>query len=591
MRSLARSFSLFFAISLLATAAFGQNADRKGSPFDGLRWNGDAPEVLVESEWYTPRSIHRVPVSEILEFCDQRWPGQRQKRFTEDLVEALQLMGHALPTHVDLDVTKLSDGTQLTLEQIEVTRDKRQALRRANTRAAPRASQPAMLTRADALADLDEFSRRLQDQFAYLELGDFDWQTELDTLRSALPAQVPTPWLADNLARFVAQFRDGHASTSSELRSRPALFPPFLLQDADGGVVAFLPDRSGFLDAEHPFVLEIDGVAIDEWIARASELVARGSPQLVRWRALGGLRALELLRAPEDNAKAGSVRVTLAGADGATPVEREFAMTASRPMFGTWPAHDTALLDGNVGYLRLPAMDDRLLPHLHESMAAFRETDGLIVDVRGNGGGTRTLLLALGGYLTGPDEGPWVGNVAKYILSKRFDRDHLEARFMARATDARWNDAQAAVVAAMAESFEPEWDAPGAFSEWHYLVVDPLGHDADFFYDKPVIVLSDAGCFSATDIFLGALSGRPRVTLMGSASSGGSARSQSFALPHSRIEVRCASMASFRTDGRLYDGRGIEVDVQVEIQATDLLRGGTDSVLAAALERLRASAR
>ena len=29
-----------------------------------------------------------------------------------------------------------------------------------------------------------------------------------------------------------------------------------------------------------------------------------------------------------------------------------------------------------------------------------------------------------------------------------------------------------------------------------------------------VVVLADAGCFSATDIFLGALSGRPGVTLM-----------------------------------------------------------------------------
>ena len=133
----------------------------------------------------------------------------------------------------------------------------------------------------------------------------------------------------------------------------------------------------------------------------------------------------------------------------------------------------------------------------------------------------------------------------------------------------------------------PEWSPTGEFSDWHYLVLDRTGHPGEYFYDQPVLVLSDATCFSATDIFLGALKGRPRVTLMGSASAGGSARSQRFTLPGSQIEVRCASMVSYRPDGRLYDGRGVEVDVPIAIQPTDLIEGGTDTVLEAAIERLR----
>ena len=44
-------------------------------------------------------------------------------------------------------------------------------------------------------------------------------------------------------------------------------------------------------------------------------------------------------------------------------------------------------------------------------------------------------------------------------------------------------------------------------------------------------------------------------------------------------------MASFRPDGRLYDGRGIEVDVEVLPDPGDFLIGGGDAQLKAALKR------
>ena len=67
------------------------------------------------------------------------------------------------------------------------------------------------------------------------------------------------------------------------------------------------------------------------------------------------------------------------------------------------------------------------------------------------------------------------------------------------------------------------------------------------------------------------------------------ARSQGFDLPHSLIEVRCASMASFRPNGWLYDGRGIEVDIEVHPDPTYFIEGGQDKVLERAIERLKKS--
>jgi C-terminal processing protease CtpA/Prc len=97
----------------------------------------------------------------------------------------------------------------------------------------------------------------------------------------------------------------------------------------------------------------------------------------------------------------------------------------------------------------------------------------------------------------------------------------------------------------------------------------------------------DDRCFSATDIFLGALKGLPNVTLVGRASGGGSGFKQAFTLPRSGIEIRCASMASFTPAGLLYDRRGIEPDVAVEPEPGYFLEGGSDEVLEKARDLTR----
>ena len=57
--------------------------------------------------------------------------------------------------------------------------------------------------------------------------------------------------------------------------------------------------------------------------------------------------------------------------------------------------------------------------------------------------------------------------------------------------------------------------------------------------------------------------------------------------PTSFSRLRIASMASFRPNGHLYEGRVIAPDVYVEPIATDFILGGTDSQLDRALELLR----
>ena len=109
--------------------------------------------------------------------------------------------------------------------------------------------------------------------------------------------------------------------------------------------------------------------------------------------------------------------------------------------------------------------------------------------------------------------------------------------------------------------------------------------DTAFHYDRPLIILLNTNCFSATDIFLGAFHGRRNVTLMGTRSGGGSGRSRSEALPNSQLTIRMSTMASFRPNGQRYDGKGVAPDVEMRPILSDLL-GSTDSVLDAAVKRL-----
>ncbi len=96
----------------------------------------------------------------------------------------------------------------------------------------------------------------------------------------------------------------------------------------------------------------------------------------------------------------------------------------------------------------------------------------------------------------------------------------------------------------------------------------------------------DEGSFSATDLFLGAISLAPNVRLMGVPSAGGSGRSRDFVLPGSGLTVVISTMASFRPDGRLYDGFGIEPDVAAP-RTVEGLATGQDTQLMQALAFLR----
>ena len=436
-------------------------------------------------------------------------------------------------------------------------------------------------------ADLDAFESGLRERFAYLRANDADLSAAMKELRALAGKKEITlgefGWLLQNvLARFI----DGHAEISPLSRSRRS-FLPFLVEPLGDRFVAFLPDRSAHLAEGFPYLAEIDGVPMAKWIEVAAQVVPRGSPQYRTRHALRWLREIQLFRGWAGFKATDEVSVTLVSEQGKR-TKRTMALVMEYPMYGHWPMTmrkpEPRVLENGIAYLPLPTMRATAVRTILTWMPQFKETRGLVIDVRGNGGGARLALQKLYPMLMGPDEAPQVVSVAKYRLSPAFAADHLDARMMRRANDKRLSDAERAAITAFSESFQPAWAPPAKeFSDWHYFVISK---GATPTYDKPVVVLMDAKCFSATDIFLGALKGRPNVTLVGSTSAGGSAYARKFFLPHTCIEVRCASMASFQPNGKLYDTNGIVPDVAVETPVDYFVQSGKDVVMERALKLL-----
>ena len=558
----------------------------KLSPFEATRWKEDRPEVRVAGSWYALEALNGHAADRIVRFCKDTYGRRWQKRFDEDLVEVLSRMGHPPGKTVTLRVKALDSREVRTLKNVAMTEANRRAIWRARNE-----RRRAPPSRADGLADLEQLRVLLETRYSYFKRKKVDVPAAFDAIRSRLADPLDRNAFALEVQKLIALFGDGHSGIEGSLGSlAPGGTAPFLVGEVDGRWVAFKGDRTGYLDADHPYIEALDGIPVQKWLDAAAKIVPAGSPQFVRRLSARHLRYLAYLRRELGREAGATVKVELASEDGKRTLELPLA--PRRPLFGAWPRSSSTVLDGNVGYLRIPRMDNEpeFLKGLTDAMERFRRTRGLIIDVRGNGGGSREPLRTLFPYFMRAEDPPHVANVAALRLEEGQDsgapEGYLQNRFSYPATSKAWPARTREVLKTFESRFVPEWRLPeGEFSAWHYFVLDrPKG--TPFAYRGPVVVLMDGDCFSATDIFLGAFKGWRNVTLFGTASGGGSGRTRGYVLPRTRLRLRLSSMASFRPNGKLYDGRGIEPDVVVNPDAGYWI-GRSDPALKEALRRLR----
>lgn len=439
-----------------------------------------------------------------------------------------------------------------------------------------------LLSREAVLEDIQTFQDVLENRFSYFFLGHGEYQQALDAIRQCA-GELDRNTFGNLLQKVLTLFVDGHAQVSHVLRASGDL--PFMPEAVGDKVVALNFDGASFLDNAHPYLTKLDGQPVEDWVKLTQNLLPNVSPQYMRWRGVDLLRRIQHWRLESDRDLLDTVEVELS--DGTNTVTKTLGvLLKSQPR----PKHsekDSGVLDNEIGYLRLAKMDDGAVQTIRHWLPAFKNTKGLIVDVRGNGGGSREALRELAPYFMS-DDTPLVASVAVYRLCPELERDHLSHRFMYPLASAEWTEAEYKIVEAFAATFQPSVTFPKEkFSDWHYLVLSKKTNSSAYHYQKPVIMLMDEKCFSATDIFLGAMKGQRNITLMGQPSSGGSGFALVYDLPNSGLKFRAASMLSFQANGQLYDTLGIQPDVVVSPELEDFV-SDSDAVLSRALQHIQA---
>jgi hypothetical protein len=199
---------------------------------------------------------------------------------------------------------------------------------------------------------------------------------------------------------------------------------------------------------------------------------------------------------------------------------------------------------GDVGYMHYSSfssdISDAGLDYILEK---FKDHKGIIIDVRDNGGGA-------------------VSNVTK--LASRFtDTEVLGARSRYR-------------------------NGPGHndFSEWEDLMLKPHEDDskAPIRFTKPVVVLTNRSCYSATTFFTTYMSALPNVTTVGDWTGGGGGAPSFTELANGWI-LRVSNTVLAMPDGFNVE-HGVPVEVAVDMDETDIANG-LDSILEKALELIR----
>ncbi len=173
-------------------------------------------------------------------------------------------------------------------------------------------------------------------------------------------------------------------------------------------------------------------------------------------------------------------------------------------------------------------------------VTAFQDKDGMIIDIRDNGGGSDAN--------------------AELIASRFADKKRLYRYVRYR-------------------SGENHTD----FTEWRSSFIAPDGNS----FTKPIAVLTNRGCFSSTESFLFAMKVMPQVVTVGGVTGGGSGSPIYRELPIGWT-FRLSSWQEVDSDFQFIEGTGMTPDHLVTISEADDV-ANTDTILEAAIALLESN--
>ncbi len=232
-----------------------------------------------------------------------------------------------------------------------------------------------------------------------------------------------------------------------------------------------------------------------------------------------------------------SVRLVFADA-GKDPreavVKRERLKGEISPRLGNFPPQYTEFeskrLPGNIGYIRFNIFTTPVSPKVREAIAALRDAEGMIIDLRGNPGGVAGIATGMAGQLS--DKSGSLGTMKMRAGEMKF-------------------------------AIFPQPNA----------------------YTGPLVILIDGLSGSTSEVFSSGMQEFGRAVVIGERSAGACLPSYFQKLPTGALFQ--FAIADFKTPrGVLVEGRGVSPDIEVKWDRTSLL-AGRDVQLEAAVAQVR----
>jgi carboxyl-terminal processing protease len=276
------------------------------------------------------------------------------------------------------------------------------------------------------------------------------------------------------LSRMTGELHDAHTRFNSpeqwkNIKKQQGVGSGISLDEIDGRVVitSIRPDSNAAHVGIEPgmVVLTVDGKPVEERIAEIESAKSASSTK----RATHIFTYSRLLAGAPDT----EVKLGLERADGSV-----FETEVRRQVYSSAPNLETDTTPWGNAYIRFDGFHPSITKEFRQALERFRNSPGLVVDLRRNGGGDLGVLVPIAGYF--------------------FDKKTLFAKDETR-------------------SGKPLSEFAGVFRLPLELYV---GRNGDQIYSGPVVILIDSLSASSSEVFAAGMQDSQRARIVGSQSCG-----------------------------------------------------------------------
>jgi carboxyl-terminal processing protease len=392
------------------------------------------------------------------------------------------------------------------------------------------------------LAVFEKVWEDIRDRYYDPSFNGVNWDNVHTRYRPLIQAASDDAHFYMLISRMTGELHDAHTRFNSpeqwkNYKKQQGVGAGVSVDDIDGRavIVAVRRESSAAQARIEPgmVILSVDGQPIADRIAE----IESNKPPSSSDRATRIFSYNRLLAGPPDS----ELRLGLERAD-----RSRFDVTLTRQTFSAAADVATDVLPSGNGYIRFDGFQPSIVKGFRQALERFRNTPGIVIDLRRNGGGDLGVLLPIAGYF--------------------FDKKTLFAKDKTR-------------------SGKPLSEFVGIFK----LPLDLyVGKPGDQIYSGPVVILMSARSASSSEVFAAGMQDTGRARIVGSQSCGcvlGIAKPREM---KGGGVLEISEVLWFSPKGRRLEGTGILPDEIVMPTVSDLQRR-RDPAIEAADRALRES--